>query len=48
MKLLKTIPLLLGILLLAACGGGGSGSTANNGTVNGVATAAQVSVVTAN
>lgn len=47
MKLLKTIPLLLGILLLAACGGGG-GSTANNGTVNGVATAAQVSVVTAN
>ncbi|MEJ2646232.1 MAG: hypothetical protein P8180_15180 [Gammaproteobacteria bacterium] len=49
MKLLKTIPLLLGILLLAACGGGGGGgSTANNGTVNGVATAAQVSVVTAN
>ncbi|HKJ09673.1 MAG TPA: hypothetical protein VKA76_11370 [Gammaproteobacteria bacterium] len=48
MKRLKTIPLLLGILFLTACGGGGGSSTANNGTVNGVATAAQVSVVTAN
>lgn len=48
MKALKIMLSIAGLLVLAACGGGGSSSTAsNNNTVTGVATAAQVSVVTA-
>jgi|GEM_PF-2148833 len=46
MKALKIILLITGLLALSACGGGSS-STATNSTVSGVATAAQVSVVTA-
>lgn len=47
MKPLKIILSIIGLLALTACGGGGSSSTASNNTVTGVATAAQVSVVTA-
>ena len=45
MKSLKAILTMIGVLALTACGGGSS--TASNATVTGVATAAQISVVTA-
>ena len=53
MKALKIIFTVIGLLALTACGGGGSSSTASttttttSSTVTGVATASQVSVVTA-
>ncbi len=49
MKVLKTVVLIFGFLLLAACGNGSSGGTASSGgTVTGVTTVSQLSVVTAN
>ena len=49
MKILKIIAAMIGLLALTACGGGSSSTSSNNNndTVTGVATAAQVSVVTA-
>ena len=50
MKRLKILLSIIGVIALSACGGGGGSSTASTstgGTVTGVATAAQVSVVTA-
>ena len=48
MKQLRIVMLITGLLTLGACGGGGSSTaTSSNTTVAGVATAAQVSVVTA-
>lgn len=46
MKFLKVILHIAALLALTACGGGGS-SSATNGSVSGVSTAAQISVVTA-
>ena len=52
MKVLKTVALIFGFLLLAACVSGGttssSGTTSGSGTVTGVTTVSQLSVVTAN
>ena len=50
MKYLKIMASIIGFLALTACGGGSSSRTtsAASDTVTGVATAAQVSVVTAN
>jgi ABC-type glycerol-3-phosphate transport system substrate-binding protein len=47
MKSLRIILSIIGLLALTACGGGSSSTASNNDTVTGVATAAQVSVVTA-
>lgn len=50
MKVFKITLLITGLLALGACGGGSSTSastTTTSSTVSGVATAAQVSVVTA-
>ena len=49
MKIHKTILLIIGLFALSACGGGGSSTTTStsSSTVSGVATATQVSVVTA-
>ncbi len=51
MKVLKTVALILGFLLLAACVSGGttssSGTASSGGTITGVTTVAQLSVVTA-
>ena len=47
MKPLTIIVSIIGLLVLTACGGGGSSTASSGSTVSGVATAAQVSVVTA-
>ncbi len=55
MKVLKTVVLIFGFLLLTACVSGSSSGTASSGstatssgTVTGVTTVSQLSVVTAN
>ncbi len=47
MKSIKAILTIIGLLVLTACGGGSSTASNAGSTVTGVATAAQISVVTA-
>ena len=47
MKYLKAILTIIGLLALTACGGGSGTASTTGSTVTGVATATQISVVTA-